>query len=243
MAKNLPYFKFYSAEWLTGDIVYEDLETQGLFINICATYWHRQGALTIDDIKKRYKSERLANLTERFILVNDDGLIRIKFLDEQLEERDKLSKTNADNGKLGGRPKSKHIDIQRQKPTALLSVSEMKANESNIEEKRREEKRGEEEESTPTSKLINTLIDSKNCNEVLKKLKNDETFIDVLAKNNYKENRDIYILLDKFVFDNSGMHKTWANETDMRQHFRAWLPMHLLKNKPATSEPKRRVYE
>ena len=134
MAKNLPYFKFFSAEWLTGDIVYEDFETQGLFINICATYWHRDGVLSMKDIEKRYKSERLANLTERFIWVNSDGFISIKFLDEQLSERGYVSQVNSKNGKKGGRPKFQHTDIEGEKPTAFNSVSEMKANESNKEE-------------------------------------------------------------------------------------------------------------
>ena len=55
MAKNFPYFKFTATEWLTGDIVYESLELQGLFINVCAVYWQRDGKLTIEDLIKRYK--------------------------------------------------------------------------------------------------------------------------------------------------------------------------------------------
>ena len=41
MAKNFPYFKFIASEWMTGDIVFESLSVQGLFINICALYWQR----------------------------------------------------------------------------------------------------------------------------------------------------------------------------------------------------------
>ena len=52
MAKGLPYFKFTPSEWLTGEICFEDLETQGLFINICAWYWQRDGLLKISDIEK-----------------------------------------------------------------------------------------------------------------------------------------------------------------------------------------------
>lgn len=67
MAKNFPYFKFIATEWLTGDIVYEDFDTQGLFINICALYWQRDGKLSIDDITRRYKNELLIQaLSGRF---------------------------------------------------------------------------------------------------------------------------------------------------------------------------------
>ena len=50
MAKGLPYFKFTPSEWLTGNICFEPLEVQGLFINICALYWQRDGQLSIEDI-------------------------------------------------------------------------------------------------------------------------------------------------------------------------------------------------
>ncbi len=105
MAKGFPYFKFIATEWLTGDIVYEPLSVQGLFINICSVYWQRGGELTIEDVKKRYKNPpELEALTDGFISVSD-GIISIKFLDEQLEEAAYTSKKNTDNGLKGGRPK------------------------------------------------------------------------------------------------------------------------------------------
>ncbi len=80
MAKNFPYFKFTATEWLTGDIVYESLELQGLFINVCALYWQRDGKLTIEDLIRRYKNESLINqLIDRYIW-NEQGNIFIKFL-------------------------------------------------------------------------------------------------------------------------------------------------------------------
>lgn len=127
MAKGLPYFKFTPSEWLTGDICFEDLEAQGLFINICAWYWQRDGVLSIDDINKRYnKPTALISLSNRFFNVQNN-LISIEFLDEQLEERKHISKTNSKNGSKGGRPKT-----LEEKPTALISLSETKPNENPI---------------------------------------------------------------------------------------------------------------
>jgi hypothetical protein len=92
MAKGLPYYKFTPSEWLTGDISFEDLETQGLFINICAWYWQRDGVLSIDDINKRYnKPTALHSLSIRFLNVSEN-MISIAFLDEQLIERKHISK-------------------------------------------------------------------------------------------------------------------------------------------------------
>jgi hypothetical protein len=131
MAKNFPYFKFIATEWMTGDIVFEDFSTQGLFINICALYWQRNGHLSIEDINKRFKNPiELANLTDRFYSVND-GFISIKFLDEQLIEANHISKVNSQNGALGGRPK---------KPTANRPLSDGKAKKSK-EEKEEEIKK------------------------------------------------------------------------------------------------------
>jgi hypothetical protein len=247
MAKNFPYFKFDAATWLLGNISFEPLEIQGLFISICAIYWQRDCVLHLEDLEKRYKSEMLAKLTQRFISVNQDGSISISFLDEQFEDVGHISLKNSINGSKGGRPRTAQlIDSHKEKPTALPSVSQIKPNENPKESKERrgEEKRGEEEEdrSSPPTLSINS-INSKDCQAFVDKLKRDQLYVEVLAKNNSKEISDIRVLLDKFVFDNSGMHKIWANETDLRQHFRSWLPMHLSKNKPTTLEPKKRVYE
>lgn len=137
MAKDLPYFKFDAAEWINGSITLESLEVQGLFINICAHYWFKSGSLSLSEIKRRL-SAGLATafdaLIEAKIIGLEDDMIRIGFLDEQLAERRHLSEQNSANGRLGGRKKA----------TALMSLSETKANQSNIEE-RREEKRRQEE--------------------------------------------------------------------------------------------------
>ena len=115
MAKNFPYFKFIATEWLTGNIVFEPLNVQGLFINICALYWQRDGKLTLEDIKMRYNSPiELTKLTDRFFSVND-GFISLSFLDEQLIQADHISKTNSENGKLGGRPKATAKRIKAKK--------------------------------------------------------------------------------------------------------------------------------
>lgn len=139
MAKGLPYFKFTPSEWLTGDICFEDLESQGLFINICAWYWQRDGVLSVDDINKRYnKPTALVSLSNRFFNV-ENNQISIAFLDEQLIERKHQSKENSKNGKLGGRPK--RPKTLEEKPTAFISLSEIEANEKAIRIRKEEEKK------------------------------------------------------------------------------------------------------
>jgi hypothetical protein len=131
MAKGFHYFKFIATEWLTGDICFEDYELQGIFINVCAIYWHRNGDVTINELEKRLKTDRLISLIDRFISVNESGKITIKFLDEQLLDAGHISKVNSQNGSLGGRPKG--ASNKEKKPTAKRNKSESKAKKTQIE--------------------------------------------------------------------------------------------------------------
>jgi hypothetical protein len=131
MAKNFPFFKFVATEWLTGDIVYEELSTQGLFINICALYWQRDGKLSLQDINKRYKTIIVDNLIDRFFTVID-GNISISFLDEQLIDAGHISKVNSENGKKGA-------EAKRIKANANRTLSEPLAKPSKEEEEQEED--------------------------------------------------------------------------------------------------------
>lgn len=132
MAKNFPFFKFVVTEWMTGDIVFEDFAVQGLFINICALYWQRDGSLSIEDINKRFKNPvELTQLTDRFFSVSN-GLISVHFLDEQLVDANHISKVNSLNGAKGGRPKV--LIPEENKPNANPSLSEPEAKKSKEEQ-------------------------------------------------------------------------------------------------------------
>ena len=157
MATNYPYFKFTSSAWLTGDIVFEDMATQGAFINICAIYWERDGILTLSEIEKRFsrlieKTELnriLANLTDRFLNITDSetGKFSIEFLDEQLQSIQVISERNSKNGAQGGRPKklkdSEEKPKESEKNPPLSDLNPEKADKIR-EDKIREDKRREE---------------------------------------------------------------------------------------------------
>jgi hypothetical protein len=152
MAKELPYFKFIVSEWLNGSITLEDYETQGLFINICAYYWNKEGDITITEIKRRLKDMKPTAfdslIKTGIISSNKNDKLTIKFLDEQLTERKGVSQINSQNGKLGGRPKKiEPLVLLEEKPTALISGTETIPEKSNIEieeDKKRKEKEYED---------------------------------------------------------------------------------------------------
>jgi hypothetical protein len=186
MAKNFPYFKFIATEWLTGDIVYEDFETQGLFINICALYWQRDGKLSIEDITRRYKNESIIqSLSGRFFSVND-GLISINFLDEQLEDANHISKVNSENGKKGA-------EKRKMLATAKQSLSDASANFSKEKKnKRKEEEEINIEKSLSLELAFNTFwdlydkkTDAKNCKAKFLKLNDTERAMIFKVVKNY----------------------------------------------------------
>lgn len=146
MARSLPYFKFTPGEWMTGDIVFESFEVQGLFINVCALYWQREGSLTITDINNRYKKPKaLQSLLNRFISIDekDPNIVHISFLDEQFTERKIKSEINSGNGSLGGRPKKpKNEDfITKTKPNAFFEEAKKSNKEEEKEQKEEQNKK------------------------------------------------------------------------------------------------------
>ena len=107
MAKELPYFQFEPAEYLSKDISFCSLPAQGYFINICSYYWLRNCILTKNQLLKRLNHEtELNELIDEGVIDLDGENIKIKFLDIQLGNVLKTSKVNSKNGSKGGRPKN-----------------------------------------------------------------------------------------------------------------------------------------
>jgi len=147
MAKELPYYKFYIGEWLNGDITIEDFECQGIFINICAYYWQKDGDLSLEVVNKRFRSypEQIKQLIKSNLIKVVGENISISFLNEQMESKEIQKITNQKNGAKGGRPRKEETE---KKPIRLFSETETKANENpnktNIEEIKEEENKKED---------------------------------------------------------------------------------------------------
>lgn len=104
MSTNLPYFKFFTSEWLNGDIVLENYEIQGIFVNLCSFYWHKECKLSkkIAIKKLRIDEKHIDILVENGIIeITDLNYIVIRFLDEQFEDFITGKKRLSDAGKKG----------------------------------------------------------------------------------------------------------------------------------------------
>lgn len=135
MAENFPYFKFVATEWLTGNIVYEDMRLQGIFINICALYWQRNGVLFLDDLYKRYPKYRkdIDELCQNYLNVLD-GQVTIQFLDEQLIDANHISAIRKQAGAKGGQKSAIAKQMQ-----ANAKQNQAKKNKRKEEENKRKE--------------------------------------------------------------------------------------------------------
>lgn len=215
MAKELPYFKFEPAEYLTKDISFCSLSAQGLFINICSYYWQRGCELTKDQLLRRLNYEKELNelISEGVIdLVNNT--IKIKFLDLQLIEVTEFSKSQSEKGKKGGRPKKK--------PNESRMKAKQKPNESQTkairEDKIIEDEIKEENNNTPTAfSFFNSLISLGASKELVndwlkvrktKKLTNTETAFNGFKKELDKSGKDINFVLNECVIKSWGGFKS-----------------------------------
>ena len=106
--KELPYFKFYPNQWITGSIMFMDLDVQGAFMKICCYYWSKECNVSIEQIKSLVPKQ-WGKLLETQLLKTDDDNIRIKWLDEQYAERLKEHKRNVSNGRKGGLSRAKAL--------------------------------------------------------------------------------------------------------------------------------------
>lgn len=103
MSKELPFFKFYPSEWLTGDISDETDKIQGQFIAICAIYWSKNCDLTMDKLTRKVHKTKVKCLLNLGFISEKSGVVSIAFLDEQYAELSDLQRKRSEAGSKGRR--------------------------------------------------------------------------------------------------------------------------------------------
>ena len=134
MAKDLPYYKHFPAEWITGDITLCSMTTQGVFVNLCNYYWNRSCCMSYANAVQRFTEHKKSvdELIEKGIIKTSDNenekIIIIEFLDEQMQEFENISE------------KRREAANKRYSTNAVQEQCKSSAKPHN-KEKRREEKR------------------------------------------------------------------------------------------------------
>ncbi|QDP58200.1 MAG: hypothetical protein Unbinned2365contig1001_32 [Prokaryotic dsDNA virus sp.] len=100
--KELPYFKFFPNQWITGSIMFMDLDVQGAFMKICCYYWSKECNVSRDQIKSLVP-DHWNKLIDSQLLKIDNNKIKIKWLDEQYEERKEAHVKRVNAGRKGGK--------------------------------------------------------------------------------------------------------------------------------------------
>jgi len=223
MAKELPYFKFEPAEYLTKNISFCSLSAQGLFINICSYYWQRNCTLTKEQILRRlnYETELYELINEGIIDIDDDDNLYIKFLDNQKVEVSKTSAINSKNGSLGGRPKKPNKS--ETKPTALIPLSETK---------------GMREDKIRKEEIIQDNIIENNLKEDFfnfsDELFNDPQWNETICRKNKIDSNKLLNYLDKFDFKLKSELDIKTNKKDYAGHFSRWVTVEIEKESNKT---------
>lgn len=165
MAKEVPYFKFFTGEWANGDITCESYEAQGLFINLCSIYWTKLGNLTEKYARKKFKCDHVIDeLIESNIIKVDGENIIISFLDEQISECKHISNRNSRAGLESAKKRAlnnKSTPVEQPLNNRLTTLQPLR------EDKIREEKIREDN----TIKFISSFPDYESL------VKKDEVFI------------------------------------------------------------------
>lgn len=218
MAKELPYFQFEPAEYLTGDISFCSLSAQGLFTILCSYYWQRSCKITKEQFLRRINNPKeFQELVDENVIQLQDSSIKIKFLDEQFDKVTKQSKTNSANGSKGGRPRKKKPKETEIKPKLNQNESETKGiREDKI---REEEIKEDEVDEIITSDVLYDLEKLKT--EYLQNEKLVKAFIDNKA-NKIKDAKELEGRLSEFIISltEQGRHKETFKE--FSSYFRNW---------------------
>jgi uncharacterized protein YdaU (DUF1376 family) len=150
--KNLPFFKFDAESWLSGRIQYIPVEEIGIYINLVARIWKAGGELRNDRFLPRILGASreqfdaaMQDFLELEIITETDGMLRIKFLDEQLNERAAFISKCAEGGRKGKKrtPETPASDPQG---TSNPPTDTPEQPASNKKEERREQKEESREE-------------------------------------------------------------------------------------------------
>ena len=210
--KELPYFKFFPSEWITGDITLCSFEAQGLFINLISFYWQKNCSMYLANAKQRY-SKAVANVNDLLeelknndiIVVDEDDRLYIKFLDEQMSEFINLSETRSKAGRKGGLAKAKQLpEFAKAKP----SYKEIEKNKNKIKKYK------------PDCDSLWNLYPNKDGKKkaliyMKSSIKSEQDYNDCIkAIKNYKDKIEVEKIEPKYIKNGSTFFNNWQDYVD-----------------------------
>lgn len=147
--KFLSYYKFTPAKWLSGEITLCSYEAKGMFIDLCALFWAKEGVLKesfVEQMMNKCSASVKQELFALEILSYRDGLLHINFLVEQLEEFEGISEKRSEAGRKSAESRKQNSTSVEQNSTSVdvcstIKIREDKSIEDKIKEKEIKEKK------------------------------------------------------------------------------------------------------
>lgn len=245
MAKDLPYFKFFSSEWNDGDITLESYEVQGVFINVCSYYWSKEC-----DVSKKLIYKRFRNAKEIIDILFEEGLIKINnehlsisFLDEQFYDIESNSKLKSIAGKKSAKLKKLRKEInqlckdfsiefgydltklQQEFNTDSTDVDLLLQHISTI--KIRRDKIIKDKDNNTTTKEAE--VDFFKVDEWIKEIGKSQMYLEGLYRTHKLYKGSISELLNNFKEHLKIYPKLHNNISDFKKHFASWLNVKISK--------------
>lgn len=128
--KKMPFYKFDADAWLLGKIQLCDHRIKGIYVDLTALAWRENNAVKKDKFlanKLRVASsdleEALNTLMEIDVIQEKDGILSIKFIQEQLNERSEFLEKCREAGKKSAKGKREPSTKQKAESRYLKEKS------------------------------------------------------------------------------------------------------------------------
>lgn len=120
---KLQWFKFTPSDYMMGKIQRCPEITQARFMRLCCLYWNKQCELTYEDSEIEIDKEHIDVLISKRVVVSQNGMINISFLDEQFAEIESESEGRKTSGIIGNL-KRWHKSIYDQYTSKQISLEQ-----------------------------------------------------------------------------------------------------------------------
>lgn len=244
--EKLTWFKFVISDWMMGKIMKCPEVTQARFLRLCCLYWNKECVLSYEDAEIEVDEDHLKILISKKILLNSDGYISIKFLDEQNEGVLSLSETRRLAAKERWDKLKKQANEMQVNAFALIpdaNAMQIDAEKIRVDKSREEKKRLEEEDknSTTPDSIPRHNFYLLSEFEKIEIAENEFTLLAIRAGGGTIEN--VKNMFNAFIIFSKGIgQKNWKDETDAKKHFINWLKKQP-KQISTSSKPKETVLE
>jgi hypothetical protein len=120
---KLTWFKFTPSDYMMGKIQRCPEVTQARFMRLCCLYWNKQCELTYEDAEIEIDKEHVDILISKRVVVGQNGIINISFLDEQFADIEDESEGKKTSGIIGNL-KRWHREIYEQYQAKKISLEQ-----------------------------------------------------------------------------------------------------------------------